>query len=81
MFLKKNTQQLSGKKLYVDAFCGANEDTRLKVRFIMSGMASSFCKENMFIRPTDAELEHLANQIFVVMNGSKPVLTTMLPTD
>jgi len=35
--LKENTvQQLSGKKLYVvDAFCGANEDTRLKVRFIM----------------------------------------------
>lgn len=30
------TNQLSGKKLYVmDTFCGANEDTRLKVRFIM----------------------------------------------
>ena len=35
--LKANTtEQLSGKKLYVvDAFCGANENTRLKVRFIM----------------------------------------------
>ena len=35
--LKKTvTDQLSGKDLYVvDAFCGANEDSRLKVRFIM----------------------------------------------
>nr|VXZ91381.1 Phosphoenolpyruvate carboxykinase [ATP] [Klebsiella pneumoniae] len=29
------TQQLSGKRLFiVDAFCGANADTRLSVRFI-----------------------------------------------
>ena len=29
-------EELSGKKLYVvDTFCGANEDTRLKVRFVV----------------------------------------------
>ncbi|MBQ1922789.1 MAG: phosphoenolpyruvate carboxykinase (ATP), partial [Lachnospiraceae bacterium] len=29
-------KQLSGKKLYVvDAFCGANRDTRMAIRFIM----------------------------------------------
>ncbi|TOL44169.1 hypothetical protein CGH97_24595, partial [Vibrio parahaemolyticus] len=29
------TEQLSGKRLFIiDAFCGANADTRLKVRFI-----------------------------------------------
>ena len=35
--LKETTvNQLSGKRLFVvDAFCGANEITRLKVRFIM----------------------------------------------
>ncbi|MFX1514170.1 MAG: phosphoenolpyruvate carboxykinase (ATP), partial [Promethearchaeota archaeon] len=31
-----STKQLSGKKLYVqDGFVGANEDTRMKVRFIV----------------------------------------------
>ena len=32
-------KELSNKKLYVvDAFCGANEDTRMAVRFIMENM-------------------------------------------
>ena len=71
--LKENTvQQLSGKKLYVvDAFCGANEDTRLKVRFIMEVAWQAHFVKNMFIRPTDAELEHFGEPDFVVMNGSK----------
>jgi phosphoenolpyruvate carboxykinase (ATP) len=71
--LKENTvQQLSGKKLYVvDAFCGANEDTRLKVRFIMEVAWQAHFVKNMFIRPTDVELEHFGEPDFVVMNGSK----------
>jgi phosphoenolpyruvate carboxykinase (ATP) len=71
--LKENTvQQLSGKKLYVvDAFCGANEDTRLKVRFIMEVAWQAHFVKNMFIRPTDAELEHFDEPDFVVINGSK----------
>jgi phosphoenolpyruvate carboxykinase (ATP) len=71
--LKENTvQQLSGKKLYVvDAFCGANEDTRLKVRFIMEVAWQAHFVKNMFIRPTDAELENFGEPDFVVMNGSK----------
>lgn len=71
--LKENTvQQLFGKKLYVvDAFCGANEDTRLKVRFIMEVAWQAHFVKNMFIRPTDAELEHFGEPDFVVMNGSK----------
>lgn len=71
--LKENTvQQLSGKKLYVvDAFCGANEDTRLKVRFIMEVAWQAHFVKNMFIRPTDAELEYFGEPDFVVMNGSK----------
>jgi phosphoenolpyruvate carboxykinase (ATP) len=71
--LKENTvQQLSGKKLYViDAFCGANEDTRLKVRFIMEVAWQAHFVKNMFIRPTEAELENFGEPDFVVMNGSK----------
>jgi phosphoenolpyruvate carboxykinase (ATP) len=71
--LKENTvQQLSGKRLFViDAFCGANEDTRLKVRFIMEVAWQAHFVKNMFIRPTDAELENFGEPDFVVMNGSK----------
>ena len=71
--LKETTvKQLSGKKLYViDAFCGANEDTRLKVRFIMEVAWQAHFVKNMFIRPTEAELENYGEPDFVVMNGSK----------
>jgi phosphoenolpyruvate carboxykinase (ATP) len=71
--LKDNTtSQLSGKKLYVvDAFCGANENTRLKVRFIMEVAWQAHFVTNMFIRPTEAELENFGEPDFVVMNGSK----------
>jgi phosphoenolpyruvate carboxykinase (ATP) len=66
------TAQLSGKKLYVvDAFCGANENTRLKVRFIMEVAWQAHFVKNMFIRPTDLELENFGEPDFIVMNGSK----------
>jgi phosphoenolpyruvate carboxykinase (ATP) len=71
--LKENTaQQLSNKRLYVvDAFCGANEDTRLKVRFIVEVAWQAHFVTNMFIRPTEAELDSFGEPDFVVMNGSK----------
>lgn len=71
--LKANTaDQLSGKKLYVvDAFCGANENTRLKVRFIMEVAWQAHFVTNMFIRPTEEELANFGEPDFVVMNGSK----------
>ena len=48
--------ELSGKKLYVvDAFCGANEDTRLKIRFIVEVPWQAHFVTNMFIRPTSEE--------------------------
>jgi phosphoenolpyruvate carboxykinase (ATP) len=66
------TTQLSEKKLYVvDAFCGANENTRLKVRFIMEVAWQAHFVTNMFIRPTEAELENFGEPDFIVMNGSK----------
>lgn len=71
--LKEATvNQLSGKRLFVvDAFCGANENTRLKVRFIMEVAWQAHFVKNMFIRPTEEELENFGEPDFVVMNGSK----------
>ncbi|MGI6033353.1 MAG: phosphoenolpyruvate carboxykinase (ATP), partial [Coriobacteriales bacterium] len=64
-------EELSGKKLYVvDGFCGANEDTRMAVRFIMEVAWQAHFVKNMFIRPTDEELEHFEPD-FVVYNASK----------
>ena len=71
--LKENTvNQLSRKKLYViDAFCGANENTRLKVRFIMEVAWQAHFVKNMFIRPTEEELDNFGEPDFIVMNASK----------
>ncbi|MEN8185840.1 MAG: phosphoenolpyruvate carboxykinase (ATP) [Bacteroidota bacterium] len=69
----KNTvqNQLSGKELYVvDTFCGANEDTRLKVRFIVQVAWQAHFVKNMFIRPTEEELKNYGEPDFVVLNGS-----------
>ncbi|HQB78560.1 MAG TPA: phosphoenolpyruvate carboxykinase (ATP) [Tenuifilaceae bacterium] len=66
-----SAQQLSGKKLYVvDAYCGANPNTRLSVRFVMEVAWQAHFVKNMFIRPTDEELENF-NPDFVVLVASK----------
>ncbi len=71
--LKETTaEQLSGKRLFViDAFCGANANSRLKVRFIMEVAWQAHFVKNMFIRPSEEELENFGEPDFVVMNGSK----------
>ena len=49
-------KQLSGKRLFVvDGFCGANKDTRMKVRFIMEVAWQAHFVTNMFIRPQNQE--------------------------
>ncbi len=64
-------KELSNKKLYVvDAFCGANKDTRMAIRFIMEVAWQAHFVENMFIKPTAAELENFEPD-FVVYNASK----------
>lgn len=66
------TDQLSNKKLFVvDAFCGANENTRLKLRFIMEVAWQAHFVTNMFIRPTKEEFESFGEPDFVIMNASK----------
>lgn len=72
--LKANSVEcLSDKeKLYVvDAFCGANEDTRLKVRFIVEVAWQAHFVKNMFIRPNEEELANFGEPDFVVINSSK----------
>jgi len=65
------TSQLSEQRLFVvDTFCGANEDTRLKVRFITQVAWQAHFVKNMFIRPTDEELKDYQPD-FIVMNGAK----------
>ena len=71
--LKKIAQEeLSSKKLYVvDTFCGANENTRIKVRFIMEVAWQAHFVKNMFIRPTEEELANYGEPDFVVLTASK----------
>ena len=64
-------EELSDKRLFViDAFCGTNPNSRLKVRFIMEVAWQAHFVTNMFIRPTAEELVDFEPD-FVVMNGSK----------
>ena len=70
--LKKIAQsELSNKRLFVvDAFCGANKDTRMAIRFIVEVAWQAHFVTNMFIQPTAEELENFVPD-FVVYNASK----------
>ena len=68
---KLAVKELSNKQLYVvDAFCGANEATRLAVRFIVEVAWQAHFVKNMFIQPTAEELEKFEPN-FVIYNASK----------
>ena len=62
---------LSNKRLYVvDAYCGANKDTCMAVRFIMEVAWQAHFVRNMFIKPTEEELETFEPN-FIVYTASK----------
>lgn len=68
---RNSTAQLSGKRLYVqDAFCGANPDTRIAIRIITEVAWFAHFVKNMFIRPTEVELEHFKPD-FVTVHACK----------
>jgi len=68
-------KELSNKRLFVvDAFCGANKDTRMAVRFIVEVAWQAHFIKNMFIQPTEEELENFEPD-FVVYNASKAKVT------
>ena len=61
-------KELSNKKLYVvDAFCGANKDTRMAIRFIVEVAWQAHFVTN---KPTEEELKDFEPD-FVVYNASK----------
>jgi len=70
--LKKLAQKtLSNKRLFVmDAFCGANKDTRMAIRFIMEVAWQAHFVKNMFIQPSEEELASFEPD-FVVYTASK----------
>ena len=64
-------KELSNKRLFVvDAFCGANANTRMAVRFIVEVAWQAHFVTNMFIRPTEEELKNFEPN-FVIYNASK----------
>ena len=64
-------KELCNKKLYVvDAFCGANKDTRMAVRFIVEVAWQAHFVTNMFIKPSEEELKDFEPD-FIVYNASK----------
>ncbi|MDY6348759.1 MAG: phosphoenolpyruvate carboxykinase (ATP), partial [Bacteroidales bacterium] len=70
-FKKLSQDELSGKKIYVmDGFCGANENSRMKVRFVSEVAWQAHFVKNMFIRPTEEELVDFEPD-FVVLNAGK----------
>jgi len=71
--LKKTAvNQLSDKVLYVvDGYAGANENTRLKIRFIMEVAWQAHFVKNMFVRPSEEELKNFGEPDFIVYTASK----------
>ncbi len=68
---KLTTKQLSGKDLYVvDAFAGASKSSRKSIRFITEIAWQAHFIENMFILPTEEELENFEPD-FVLYNACK----------
>jgi len=64
-------KELCNKRLFVvDAFCGANKDSRMAIRFIMEVAWQAHFVKNMFIIPTDEELENFEPD-FIIYNASK----------
>ena len=71
--MQTTLNQFHGKKLYVmDAFCGANENTRLKIRVVTEVAWMAHFVKNMFIRPSAEELVDFEPD-FVMLNGCKTV--------
>lgn len=67
------SSHLTGKRLFVvDTYCGANENSRLSVRFITEVAWQAHFVTNMFIRPSAEELSSYTPD-FVVMNGASVV--------
>ncbi|MDR2979562.1 MAG: phosphoenolpyruvate carboxykinase (ATP) [Bacteroidales bacterium] len=66
-------KQLSNKKVYVmDGYCGANENSRLKIRFVTEVAWQAHFVKNMFIRLSEEEMDDFKPD-FVILNSCKAV--------
>lgn len=66
-----STERLNGRKLYVqDGYAGADEKTRLRVRIVTEIAWMAHFVKNMFIRPTEEELETFEPD-FVMLNACR----------
>jgi phosphoenolpyruvate carboxykinase (ATP) len=66
-------KQLSDVDLYItDVFCGSSAASKKSVRFVSEVAWQSHFVKNMFIRPTDSELEVFKSD-FTVLNACKTV--------
>ena len=74
-------KELCNKNLYVvDAYCGANEATRLRVRFIVEVAWQAHFVKNMFIQPTAEELENFEpNFVGEMKKGMFSMMNYYLP--
>ncbi|MDD3775397.1 MAG: phosphoenolpyruvate carboxykinase (ATP) [Sulfurovaceae bacterium] len=71
--LELSKEQLSNKSIYVmDVYAGASLQSRKKIRFVSEVAWQAHFVKNMFIRPTEAELEDFEPD-FVVLNACKTV--------
>ncbi|PLW92586.1 MAG: phosphoenolpyruvate carboxykinase (ATP) [Marinilabiliales bacterium] len=71
--LEIGQEQLTGKKLYVmDAYVGANDNTRLKIRVITEVAWAAHFVKNMFIRPEESELENFKPD-FIMLHACKAI--------
>ncbi len=71
--LALSRRQLSGKDIYItDVFAGASPASRRKVRFVTEVAWQAHFVKNMFIRPTEEELEDFEPD-FTVYNACRAV--------
>ncbi|MDD3592404.1 MAG: phosphoenolpyruvate carboxykinase (ATP) [Sulfurovum sp.] len=71
--LDLSLSQLSGKNIYImDVYAGASIESRRKIRFVSEVAWQAHFVKNMFIRPTEEELENFEPD-FTVYNACKTV--------
>ncbi|MCF8297810.1 MAG: phosphoenolpyruvate carboxykinase (ATP) [Saprospiraceae bacterium] len=71
--LQTSQEQLTGKKLYItDAFCGANINSRIKIRVISEVAWVSHFVKNMFIPPSKSDLKQFEPD-FILLHACKTI--------
>ena len=71
--LLTSQNQLNGKKLYItDAYCGANSNSRIRIRVISEVAWVSHFVKNMFITPSKSDLKKFKPD-FIMLHACKTI--------